>query len=200
MVFGSRLSVQSWALFRSVSNLPNACQLPSLENDRDTSTTAVLFIPNMLLIREAALLGVTGREGREAEMLVCRRALTAHGWVFQQWGMSCFSQNVTILNQLGTLSLIACPRLMADIWVSMTMTSKCGWVGSMGGTREILARFHFPYYFWHTSECMIYWPFGCMSTVAIQLWEEKSINAHRCKPASIWLEFQRRPNKRDEIL
>lgn len=37
----------------------------------------------MLLMREAALLGVTGREGREAETLMRRRALTAHGWVFQ---------------------------------------------------------------------------------------------------------------------
>ena len=83
MAFGSRVSVQSWALFRAVSNPPNACRLPSLDNDRDTNRIAALLFPNILLMREAVLLGVTGREGREAETLMLRRALTVHGWVFQ---------------------------------------------------------------------------------------------------------------------
>ena len=43
----------------------------------------MLLIPNLLLIREAALLGVMGRERRKTETLMRRRALTAHRWVFQ---------------------------------------------------------------------------------------------------------------------
>lgn len=80
---GVWLPPKSWALFRSVCKPPNTCQLLSLDNDRDANRTATLLIPNLLLIREAALLGVKRREGREAEMLMRRWALTAHRWVFQ---------------------------------------------------------------------------------------------------------------------
>lgn len=58
------MRIPSWALFRSVSNRLSTCQFPSVGNDRDANTIAKLLIPNMLLIRQAALLEVVGRKRR----------------------------------------------------------------------------------------------------------------------------------------
>lgn len=52
------MRIPSWCCFRFVSNWLSTCQFPSPSNDRDTNTIAKLLIPNMLLIRQAALLEV----------------------------------------------------------------------------------------------------------------------------------------------
>lgn len=72
--FGLCKSIPSQAPFRSVSNPLSARQLPCLDNDRNDNTKAKLLIPNTLLIRQAAMLGVAGREGRKAQVFMRRQA------------------------------------------------------------------------------------------------------------------------------